>query len=140
VPEGGLDPAAAPPPTTFAGAFWDVEGAPPGFDTLVLKHRNGKEVCKDMAEFMRQRAAIEDAYAKQLMKLSRATLADFEHGFVGLLGCLAAAVAAHLGLGPRTMKTAWAELKRELNVAAQAHLMLATKVLSGERRVCQLFS
>ena len=42
-----------------------------GFDVLVLKHRNGKEIFKEMAEFLKQRAIIEDTYAKSMQKLSR---------------------------------------------------------------------
>lgn len=38
---------------------------------LVLKHRNGKEIFKEMAEFLKQRAIIEDTYAKSMQKLSR---------------------------------------------------------------------
>ncbi|EGD83012.1 hypothetical protein PTSG_12053 [Salpingoeca rosetta] len=61
--------------------FWqDAADGKPGFDLLVLKHRNGKEVCKDLAEFMRLRAAVEDQYAKALAKLAKVTLGDMEEG------------------------------------------------------------
>jgi len=38
---------------------------------------------KDMMEFFRERAAIEEQYAKNLLKLSRSTLGDQEEGSVG---------------------------------------------------------
>jgi hypothetical protein len=58
----GWQPTARPKSTltdiesnSYAENFWEDKGTTSGFDLLVLKHRNGKEVCKDMAEFMRQR-------------------------------------------------------------------------------------
>lgn len=74
----------------YEGNFWSDKGDKSGFDILVLKHRNGKEVCKDIAQFMAERARIEEIYAKSLMDLANGQLGDLESG---------------------TMKTAWNQLK-----------------------------
>lgn len=67
---------------TYADNFWgDLPNGQSGFDLLVLKHRNGKEVFKDIAEWMRERASIEDRYAKDLSRLAKFPLADFEQGY-----------------------------------------------------------
>ena len=67
----------------YADNFWgDRQDGTSGFDVLVLKHRNGKEVCKDMRDFMAQRSRIEEAYAKQLMQLAKNALGDIESGYV----------------------------------------------------------
>eukprot|EP00053_Salpingoeca_punica_P018891 m.187700 g.187700 ORF g.187700 m.187700 type:complete len:655 (+) comp17526_c4_seq2:977-2941(+) len=64
--------------------FWQDRSDKTGFDILVLKHRNGKEVCKDMAEYFKQRAVVEDAYAKSLQKLAKNLLGDMEEGTMGM--------------------------------------------------------
>jgi len=56
------------------------KGDQTGFDIILEKHLNGKFAMKDMMEFFRERAAIEEQYAKNLLKLSRSTLGDQEEG------------------------------------------------------------
>jgi len=46
----------------------------------VLKHRNGKEVLKDVSEWMHERAMVEDRYAKDLQKLAKSPLGNQEEG------------------------------------------------------------
>ncbi|KJE94918.1 hypothetical protein CAOG_05459 [Capsaspora owczarzaki ATCC 30864] len=89
----------------FVDHFWgEDDKGNLGFDLLVLKHRNGKEVCKDMAEFMRERAAIEDQYAKQLARLAKTSLGDQEEG---------------------SLKTAWNQVKMDMLNQSQAHQSFA---------------
>ena len=76
---------------------------------MVLKHRNGKEICKDIAQFMTERAKIEDAYAKSLMELANNGLADMESG---------------------TMKTAWNQLKFDVQSQAKSRLEFSKKLVS----------
>jgi hypothetical protein len=46
-PQQNLPPVQG---TGFGDNFWNDKGGKTGFDILVLKHRNGKEVLKDLAE------------------------------------------------------------------------------------------
>lgn len=39
----------------YENNFWSDKGDKSGFDILVLKHRSGKEVCKDISAFMSER-------------------------------------------------------------------------------------
>eukprot|EP00128_Syssomonas_multiformis_P011915 Colp12_sorted_trinity150504_noHs@23014 len=81
--------------------FWrDRDAQTTGFDVLVLKHRNGKEVIKEMAEFMRERVQVEDNYAKQLQRLAKMPLGDIEEG---------------------SLKTAWNNIKMDIMSEARAH-------------------
>ena len=91
----------------YANNFWSDKGDKSGFDILVLKHRNGKEVCKDIAHFMAERAKIEEAYAKSIMELAKSHLADFETG---------------------TAKTAWNQLKFDMETQAKCRLDFADKI------------
>ncbi|KAI3629427.1 hypothetical protein MIR68_012442 [Amoeboaphelidium protococcarum] len=78
-----------------------------GFDILVLKHRNGKEVCKDIAAFMAERARIEDEYAKQLMLLAKSQFGSQESG---------------------TLKTAWNQLKFDVENQAQSRKVFSEQL------------
>ena len=84
-------------------ALWMQSDTPTGsgFDVLVLKHRNGKDSMKEVAEWIRERlvnhftcstcfllkllvigfrAALEERYAKDLVKLAKSPLGDVEEG------------------------------------------------------------
>ena len=50
------------PGTGFCDNFWNDKGGKSGFDILVLKHRNGKEVLKELADHLKARAVAEEAY------------------------------------------------------------------------------
>eukprot|EP00158_Paraphelidium_tribonemae_P002988 Partr_v1_DN25819_c0_g1_i1_m2951 putative Inherit from NOG: Growth arrest-specific 7 len=108
------DPRPAPVATDgkfgYTNNFWsdkaDKSGLS-GFDLLVLKHRNGKEVCKDIAQFMSERARIEEVYAKSLMDLAKSNLGDLESG---------------------TAKTAWNQLKFDMLTQAKSRAKFAAKL------------
>jgi hypothetical protein len=57
-PEQNLPPVQG---TGFCDNFWNDKGGKSGFDILVLKHRNGKEVLKELAEHLKARAVAEEA-------------------------------------------------------------------------------
>ncbi|KAM6111191.1 growth arrest-specific protein 7 [Pterocles gutturalis] len=51
-----------------------------GFEILLQKQLKGKQMQKEMAEFIRERIKIEEEYAKNLSKLSQNSLAAQEEG------------------------------------------------------------
>jgi proline-serine-threonine phosphatase interacting protein 1 len=60
----------------YSDAFWEAEFCgTSGFDTLLKHMRDGRESCKYLAGFIRQRAKIEEEYAKAIEKANKT--ADF---------------------------------------------------------------
>ncbi|XP_036428833.1 growth arrest-specific protein 7-like isoform X1 [Colossoma macropomum] len=80
-----------------------------GFEVLLQKQLKGKQMQKEMAEFMRERIKIEEEYAKNLLKLSQIPLASQEEGTLG---------------------EAWAQLKKSLADEAEVHLKFSSKLQS----------
>ncbi|NWZ95873.1 GAS7 protein, partial [Nesospiza acunhae] len=78
-----------------------------GFEILLQKQLKGKQMQKEMAEFVRERIKIEEEYAKNLSKLSQNSLAAQEEGTLG---------------------EAWAQLKKSLADEAEVHLKFSSKV------------
>ncbi|XP_062447455.1 growth arrest-specific protein 7 isoform X4 [Rhea pennata] len=77
-----------------------------GFEILLQKQLKGKQMQKEMAEFIRERIRIEEEYAKNLSKLSQNSLAAQEEGTLG---------------------EAWAQLKKSLADEAEVHLKFSSK-------------
>ncbi|XP_048848070.1 growth arrest-specific protein 7-like isoform X2 [Brienomyrus brachyistius] len=80
-----------------------------GFEVLLQKQLKGKQLQKEMAEFIRERIKIEEEYAKNLAKLSQVPLAAGEEGTLG---------------------EAWSQLKRSLADEAEVHLRFSCKLHS----------
>uniref|UniRef100_A0AAQ5X7A0 Growth arrest specific 7 n=1 Tax=Amphiprion ocellaris TaxID=80972 RepID=A0AAQ5X7A0_AMPOC len=80
-----------------------------GFEILLQKQLKGKQMQKEMAEFIRERIKIEEEYAKNLSKLSQIPLAGQEEGTLG---------------------EAWAQLKKSLADEAEVHLKFSSKLQS----------
>ncbi|XP_018431261.1 PREDICTED: growth arrest-specific protein 7, partial [Nanorana parkeri] len=80
-----------------------------GFEELLQKQLKGKQMQKEMAEFIRERIKIEEEYAKNLAKLSQNSLAFQEEGTLG---------------------EAWAQLKKSLTDEAEVHLKFSSKLQS----------
>ncbi|XP_029312401.1 growth arrest-specific protein 7-like [Cottoperca gobio] len=80
-----------------------------GFEVLLQKQLKGKQMQKEMAEFIRERIKIEEEYAKNLSKLSQIPLASQEEGTLG---------------------EAWAQLKKSLADEAEVHLKFSSKLQS----------
>ncbi|NWH18777.1 GAS7 protein, partial [Grus americana] len=80
-----------------------------GFEILLQKQLKGKQMQKEMAEFVRERIKIEEEYAKNLSKLSQNSLASQEEGTLG---------------------EAWAQLKKSLADEAEVHLKFSSKLQS----------
>nr|XP_023693012.1 growth arrest-specific protein 7 [Paramormyrops kingsleyae] len=100
---------------SYCDYFWtdkkDPQGAASvsGFEVLLQKQLKGKQMQKEMAEFLRERIKIEEEYAKNLSKLSQIPLAAQEEGTLG---------------------EAWAQLKKSLSDEAEVHLKFSSKLHS----------
>ncbi|XP_075435715.1 growth arrest-specific protein 7 isoform X2 [Ascaphus truei] len=80
-----------------------------GFEDLLQKQLKGKQMQKEMAEFIRERIKIEEEYAKNLAKLSQNSLASQEEGTLG---------------------ESWAQVKKSLADEAEVHLKFSSKLQS----------
>uniref|UniRef100_A0A8C2ZU62 Growth arrest specific 7 n=1 Tax=Cyclopterus lumpus TaxID=8103 RepID=A0A8C2ZU62_CYCLU len=100
---------------SYCDFFWtdkkdpQSNGCITGFEVLLQKQLKGKQMQKEMAEFIRERIKIEEEYAKNLSKLSQIPLASQEEGTLG---------------------EAWAQLKRSLADEAEVHLKFSSKLQS----------
>uniref|UniRef100_A0A8C7LB96 Growth arrest specific 7 n=1 Tax=Oncorhynchus kisutch TaxID=8019 RepID=A0A8C7LB96_ONCKI len=100
---------------SYCDYFWEDKKDPQGtscisgFEVLLQKQLKGKQMQKEMAEFIRERIKIEEEYAKNLSKLSQIPLAGQEEGTLG---------------------EAWAQLKKSLAEEAEVHLKFSSKLQS----------
>ncbi|XP_051572786.1 growth arrest-specific protein 7a isoform X2 [Myxocyprinus asiaticus] len=99
---------------SYCDYFWadkrDPQGATvSGFEVLLQKQLKGKQMQKEMADFIRERIKIEEEYAKNLSKLSQFPMAAQEEGTLG---------------------DAWAQLKKSLADEAEVHLKFSSKLQS----------
>uniref|UniRef100_A0A3P8TM45 Growth arrest specific 7 n=1 Tax=Amphiprion percula TaxID=161767 RepID=A0A3P8TM45_AMPPE len=100
---------------SYCDYFWTDKKDPQGsgcitgFEILLQKQLKGKQMQKEMAEFIRERIKIEEEYAKNLSKLSQIPLAGQEEGTLG---------------------EAWAQLKKSLADEAEVHLKFSSKLQS----------
>ncbi|XP_034715718.1 growth arrest-specific protein 7-like [Etheostoma cragini] len=100
---------------SYCDFFWTDKkdpqgnGCVTGFEVLLQKQLKGKQMQKEMAEFIRERIKIEEEYAKNLSKLSQNPLASQEEGTLG---------------------EAWAQLKKSLADEAEVHLKFSAKLQS----------
>ncbi|KAM9715605.1 growth arrest-specific protein 7 [Menidia menidia] len=100
---------------SYCDYFWadkrdpQGNGCITGFEVLLQKQLRGKQMQKEMAEFIRERIKIEEEYAKNLSKLSQIPLAGQEEGTLG---------------------EAWAQLKKSLADEAEVHLKFSSKLQS----------
>ncbi|XP_044130642.1 growth arrest-specific protein 7 [Bufo gargarizans] len=100
---------------SYCDYFWadkkDPQGnsSVTGFEELLQKQLKGKQMQKEMAEFIRERIKIEEEYAKNLAKLSQNSLASQEEGTLG---------------------ESWAQVKKSLADEAEVHLKFSSKLQS----------
>ncbi|MBZ3869303.1 Growth arrest-specific protein 7 [Sciurus carolinensis] len=99
---------------SYCDYFWadkkdpQGNGTVAGFELLLQKQLKGKQMQKEMSEFIRERIKIEE-YAKKLAKLSQNSLAAQEEGSLG---------------------EAWAQVKKSLADEAEVHLKFSAKLHS----------
>ncbi|XP_044309757.1 growth arrest-specific protein 7 isoform X3 [Varanus komodoensis] len=98
---------------SYCDYFWADKKDPQGnstvsgFEILLQKQLKGKQMQKEMAEFIRERIKIEEEYAKNLSKLSQNSLAAQEEGTLG---------------------ESWSQLKKSLADEAEVHLKFSSKL------------
>ncbi|EGD76087.1 hypothetical protein PTSG_00794 [Salpingoeca rosetta] len=105
-------------PTQFFGAFWVHDDKNPqnhGFEELKNFLAAGNDYCKDIAGVFKERAAIEDAYAKSLQKLKAkaSKLEYFPHG---------------------SLRDAWSRILKEFEEQASWHNRISDMFKS---RICE---
>ncbi|XP_072796832.1 growth arrest-specific protein 7 isoform X2 [Vicugna pacos] len=104
---------------SYCDYFWadkkdpQGNGTVAGFELLLQKQLKGKQMQKEMSEFIRERIKIEEEYAKNLAKLSQNSLAAQEEGSLG---------------------EAWAQVKKSLADEAEVHLKFSAKLHSEVER------
>uniref|UniRef100_A0A672JZ12 F-BAR domain-containing protein n=1 Tax=Sinocyclocheilus grahami TaxID=75366 RepID=A0A672JZ12_SINGR len=109
---------------SYCDYFWadrkDPQGSAniSGFEVLLQKQLKGRQMQKEMAEFVRERIRIEEEYAKNLSKLSQIPLAAQEEGTLG---------------------EAWAQLKKSLADEAEVHLKFSSKLQSEVEKPLLIF-
>uniref|UniRef100_A0A7N6B3E5 Growth arrest specific 7 n=1 Tax=Anabas testudineus TaxID=64144 RepID=A0A7N6B3E5_ANATE len=109
---------------SYCDYFWTDKKDPQGngcitgFEVLLQKQLKGKQMQKEMAEFIRERIKIEEEYAKNLSKLSQIPLAGQEEGTLG---------------------EAWAQLKKSLADEAEVHLKFSSKLQSEVEKPFLIF-
>ncbi|XP_036004639.1 growth arrest-specific protein 7a [Fundulus heteroclitus] len=111
--EGPEQQLLKPDEWSYCDYFWadkkDPQGTThvTGFEVLLQKQLKGKQLQKEMAEFIHERIKIEEEYAKNLSKLSLSPLAAQEEGTLG---------------------EAWTQLKKSLHDEAEVHLKFSNKL------------
>uniref|UniRef100_A0A8C4NRE3 Growth arrest-specific protein 7 n=1 Tax=Dicentrarchus labrax TaxID=13489 RepID=A0A8C4NRE3_DICLA len=113
--EGPEQQLLKPNEWSYCDYFWTDKKDPQGttsvagFEVLLQKQLKGKQMQKEMAEFIHERIKIEEEYAKNLSKLSLSPLAVQEEGTLG---------------------EAWTQLKKSLHDEAEVHLKFSNKLHS----------
>ncbi len=78
-----------------------------GLEVLVNKARTGKRACEQLLQLFKERAAIEEDYAKRITKLNKSFQPKDEIG---------------------TLKDVYETLKQEMDVSAKVHLDACTEL------------
>uniref|UniRef100_A0A3Q3K711 F-BAR domain-containing protein n=1 Tax=Monopterus albus TaxID=43700 RepID=A0A3Q3K711_MONAL len=113
--EGPEQQLLKPNEWSYCDYFWTDKKDPQGttsvagFEVLLQKQLKGKQMQKEMAEFIHERIKIEEEYAKNLSKLSLSPLAAQEEGTLG---------------------EAWTQMKKSLHDEAEVHLKFSNKLHS----------
>uniref|UniRef100_A0A3Q3N380 Growth arrest-specific 7a n=1 Tax=Mastacembelus armatus TaxID=205130 RepID=A0A3Q3N380_9TELE len=113
--EGPEQQLLKPNEWSYCDYFWTDKKDPQGttsvagFEVLLQKQLKGKQMQKEMAEFIHERIKIEEEYAKNLSKLSLSPLAAQEEGTLG---------------------EAWTQLKKSFHDEAEVHLKFSNKLHS----------
>ncbi|XP_059203680.1 growth arrest-specific protein 7a isoform X2 [Centropristis striata] len=111
--EGPEQQLLKPNEWSYCDYFWTDKKDPQGttsvagFEVLLQKQLKGKQMQKEMSEFIHERIKIEEEYAKNLSKLSLSPLAAQEEGTLG---------------------EAWTQLKKSLHDEAEVHLKFSNKL------------
>ncbi|EPY86760.1 growth arrest-specific protein 7 [Camelus ferus] len=120
---------------SYCDYFWadkkdpQGNGTVAGFELLLQKQLKGKQMQKEMSEFIRERIKIEEEYAKNLAKLSQNSLAAQEEGSK-ILSSVQDPSPGPIG----SLGEAWAQVKKSLADEAEVHLKFSAKLHSEVER------
>ncbi|KAL9985653.1 hypothetical protein ACROYT_G008079 [Oculina patagonica] len=95
--------------TKFTDCFWGTDfNSSAGFDVLAKRMKDGKQMCQDFEDFIRQRADAEEKYGKALMKLAESAKGREEIG---------------------TLRESWEVIKTETENMGKVHISLAQQLI-----------
>lgn len=95
--------------TKFADCFWGTDfNSTAGFDALCKRLKDGKQMCLDFEDFIRQRADAEEKYGKALMRLAENAKGRDEIG---------------------TLRESWEVVKTETENIGKLHLALSKQLI-----------
>ncbi|CAH3103811.1 unnamed protein product [Pocillopora meandrina] len=95
--------------TKFADCFWGTDfNSTAGFDALCKRLKDGKQMCLDFEDFIRQRADAEEKYGKALMRLAENAKGRDEIG---------------------TLRESWEVIKTETENIGKLHLALSKQLI-----------
>ncbi|XP_015759730.1 PREDICTED: proline-serine-threonine phosphatase-interacting protein 1-like [Acropora digitifera] len=104
---------------TFANCFWGADfNSTAGFDVLCKRMRDGKQMCQDFEEFLRQRADAEEKYGKSLIRIAESAKGKEEIG---------------------TLKESWEVLRTETENMGKLHVSLAHQLMENLEHIVRDF-
>ncbi|XP_023365968.1 proline-serine-threonine phosphatase-interacting protein 2 [Otolemur garnettii] len=100
----------------FKGNFWNADILSTiGYDSIIQHLNNGRKNCKEFEDFLKERAAIEEKYGKDLLSLSRKKPCGQSE--------------------LNTLKRALEVFKQQLDSVAQSHIQLAQTLREEARKM-----
>ncbi|XP_063087817.1 proline-serine-threonine phosphatase-interacting protein 2 [Cavia porcellus] len=100
----------------FKGNFWSTDILSTiGYDTIIQHLNNGRKNCKELEDFLKERASIEEKYGKDLLSLSRKK------------PCGQSEI--------NTLKRALDVFKQQVDSVAQCHIQLAQTLREEARKM-----
>ncbi|XP_055089464.2 proline-serine-threonine phosphatase-interacting protein 2 isoform X1 [Symphalangus syndactylus] len=100
----------------FKGNFWSADILSTiGYDSIIQHLNNGRKNCKEFEEFLKERAAIEERYGKDLLSLSRKKPCGQSE--------------------TNTLKRALEVFKQQIDNVAQCHIQLAQSLREEARKM-----
>ncbi|XP_028399506.1 proline-serine-threonine phosphatase-interacting protein 2-like [Dendronephthya gigantea] len=95
--------------TRFVDCFWGSDfNSTTGFDVLCKRVKDGRQMCVDYEEFIKQRAEAEERYGKALLKLAKTGENGVEIG---------------------TLRQSWDVLRQETESMGRAHLEFSQQLI-----------
>ncbi|XP_067131738.1 proline-serine-threonine phosphatase-interacting protein 1-like [Centruroides vittatus] len=102
----------------FSQHFWNSEICNfSGFDVLCQRMKEGRKVCKDYADFLRQRAQVQELYGKALIKLSKSLGGKEEIG---------------------SLRQSWEVMRTETENIGKQHVMTAGSLTEEANKIADL--
>ncbi|XP_070536065.1 proline-serine-threonine phosphatase-interacting protein 2-like [Ptychodera flava] len=101
--------------TRYVDNFWTTDfTSTSGFDVIVKRLKEGRQTLKDFEEFLKQRARAEEAYGKNLIKISRNAGGKEEIG---------------------SMKKSWDEYINQTEKIGEAHVAMGQVLLDSVKKI-----